>query len=354
MAKNPSYRDNFLRIRNSELKPSYVLSGEEDFLRETAVKMIIEKANTKDEDEVTVTKVYGEELEAEELSVDLLSYSLFSDWKFVIIKDAGKMKYSCWKVVDTYIKEPLDKTVLILEDEKIKKREKKTDESDNSDKSTGTLKSFIMKNSLCLDFPLLYDNQILDWMVRYTSKISLQVGPEALRILVDANENNLRIYVNEFEKLLLNFPDGKLINESDMLDFIQVNRGFKIFEFLDSICEAKGSCAIAQLQQIILQNENAPYVLVMITRQLTNLLKIRIYLDKGIHGSNISKVSGINHYVVRKSLPQAEKISVDELRDLLEATLEADKGLKTGYQTDKIILTILIQKFISVFSRNAA
>jgi len=354
MIKNQSYRDKLLIIRNSDLKPSYVLTGAEDFLRETAVKMIVEKANTNGNEEVTISKFYGEEIEGDELSIDLLSYSLFSDRKYVFIKDAGKMKESCWEVIERYIKEPLDKTVLILEDEKIKKREKKTEETNKSESNIGTLKNFVMSNSLCLDFPLLYDNQVLEWMRKYTNKLDLNASPEALRVLLDANENNLRNFVNEFEKLSLNFPGRKLINESDMIDFIQVNRGFKIFEFLDSICETNGSKAINQLQQIILQNENTPYVLVMITRQLTNLLKIRIFLDKGIHRSKIHEAADMNSYVVRKCLPLADKISIDELIGLLESTLEADKGLKTGYQTDKMILTILIQKFISVFGKNAA
>lgn len=354
MTKKQSYRDKLVMIRNSDLMPSYVFTGAEDFLRETAVTMIIEKAKTKDEGEVTITKFYGEEIEADELSVDLLSYSLFSDRKFVIIKDAGRMKKTCWAVIENYIKEPFEKTVLILDSEKVKTREKKPDDSDGSGKNIGSVINYVMKHSFCLDFPLLYDNQVMEWMNRYTSKLGLKVSPEALRVLNDANENNLRNFVNEFEKLRLNFPGEQLINESDMLELIQTNRGFKIFEFLDSICEANGSRAIAQLQQIILQNENAPYVLVMITRQLTNLLKIRIFLDKGIHRSKIYKVSGMNSYVVGKCLPQAERISFEELRGLLEATLEADKGLKTGYQTDQMILTILIQKFISAFSKNAA
>ena len=336
MAKNPTYREQLRAIKNSPLKPVYIITGAEEYLRETAITLIIKKGSSNGDEAVTVTKLFGDEVDADTLSVNLATYSLFTEKKFVIIKDAGKMNGECWANIERYAKEPSEIATLILEDEKL-------------DKRNSSIKS-ILKNGAHYDFPLLYDNQLMGWLRWYAEKSGVALSNDAVQVLKDSTEPLLRNYVNEFEKIQLFAQQKKKLTADDITAVVHASRSFNIFDFTHALCEPDSSQVLKLLQQVFLYNESAPGIIVMIARHLTILLKIKLNSDKGLDRNTIARLAGITPFRYNQYAQQAERISVEEIQNLLEDTLEGDAHLKTGYQNDKMVLTVLVQKFKTAFN----
>lgn len=352
--KTLTYKEKLLHIKNSPLQPAYVVTGAEEYLCETALKLITEKARLKSDEPPTVTKYYGDELESDQLSVDLLSYSLFSDSKIIIIKNIGQLRLGCWENIAQYLNDPFENTTLILEGELAVSKPKKKNDSKKEKSGNRAVINTVIEKAACYDFPALYDNQIVDWLRNYARKMGIVIDNDALLILKDANKPLLLNYVNEFEKIRLYSPKGGTINATEMLEILQQSRGADVYGFIDSVLKGETLNAVAQLRQIMLHNESTPYLIALLTGHLKNLMLVKIYNSRNLGRDKILKLIGIRPFLYNKLVSQAGNHSVGEIKTMLEAVLEADTHLKTGYQTDETVLTLLIQKIKSASQKNAA
>jgi len=336
MNKKQTYRERLLAIKNAPLMPVYVITGAEDYLRENAIKLIFTKSESAGKDSTAVKKFFGDEIDAGGLNVNLVSYSLFTEKECILVKDARKMNSECWQIIEKYVKEPRDTATVILEDEKL-------------DERIPAVK-YLKENAAWYDFPLLYDNQLMDWLRRYAAKLGFFMNDDALQVLKDSAEPTLRNYVTEFEKIQLFAQEKKELSADNIIEIVHSSRGFNIFEFTHALCEPDSNKVLELLQQIFLYNENIPGILIMIVRHLTILLKIKLYSVQGFKNNEIAKIVGLTYFRYKRYAQHAAQITIENIRTLLEAVLEADTHLKTGYRNDKMILTLLIQKFKSIFN----
>ena len=72
----------------------------------------------------------------------------------------------------------------------------------------------------------------------------------------------------------------------------------------------------------------------------------------GKNRQDVAKEVGISIFRIDRYMRQAKGIKPAEFQMLFNALCTADEHLKTGYQTDGMVLTLLIHKFRSIFSRN--
>lgn len=338
MNKKQTYRERLLAIKSAPLMQVYVITGAEDYLRETAIGLIFKKNESAGKESAAVKKFFGDEIDAGGLNVNLVSYSLFSEKECILIKNARKMNSECWQIIEIYVKKPRDNTTVILEDEKF-------------DERVSAVK-YLKKNAAWYDFPLLYDNQLMAWLRGYAAKLGFSMNTDALQVIKDSVEPALRNYVNEFEKIQLFAQEKKELSADDIIEIVHSSRGFNIFEFTHALCEPDSNKALEILHQIFLYNESVPGILIMIVRHLTILLKIKLYGTRSLKDNEIAKIVGLTYFRYKQYAQHAAQITIENIRILLEAALEADTHLKTGYRNEKMILTLLIQKFKSIFNVN--
>ena len=162
----------------------------------------------------------------------------------------------------------------------------------------------------------------------------------------------LRNYVSEFAKIQLFTQEKKKLSAEDMVDIVHANRGFNIFEFTHALCEPSVKKTLEHVQQILLYKENIPGIFIMIVRHLVLLLKIKLYTERSLSKNEIVKIAGIPWFRYDRYARQAAAVSIEDMQNLLEAVLEADIHLKTGYQDEKMIVTLLVHRFNTVFSGN--
>jgi len=148
-----SYIDKFLSIGKMPLSLVYVLTGEEDYLRERAYEFILEKMIEVESKDFKPSVFFGDDLDADTLGVNLTSLSLFAEKQLIYLKYAGKMNKNCWEVVKNYSENPSDLTVLVIDSAKIDGRQ--------------GYSKILKKNSQWYEFKKLYPEQTLTWLNRY-------------------------------------------------------------------------------------------------------------------------------------------------------------------------------------------
>jgi DNA polymerase-3 subunit delta len=340
MGQKLHFKELLNTIKANPLQPVYIITGAEDYLREAAIEEILKRWDTTHDVYNSVVKKFGDEIEADELRVLLSSYSLFAEHTFIIIKEARKLSSECWNAIEKFIRNGSSTITLILDDQKL--------ESKNNGKKESGL-PYVKAQSVCFDFPLLKDAQLTLWLQEYAHLVGLKLTKDAIQLLKDTTELMLRNYVNEFEKIRLFAENGRTITPEDIAEITQKTRSFSVYEFIDALCEFCPEKIGELLQQIVLFNESVPGILVLITRHLIILLKIKLISEFTKDEGKIAEGAGISPYFYRKYAHQSERVTSSNIQTLLEAVLETDTAIKTGYRSEKLALTLLIHQFKTIF-----
>ncbi|MFC1564300.1 DNA polymerase III subunit delta [candidate division KSB1 bacterium] len=336
MAKHKQ-QDELKRLNRSEIKQTYVFTGAEDYFREAAVKVITGRIRNEIDKEVSIHKIYGEETTADELSVNLSSMSLFSSNKLVYIKSCSKMNKDCWNLIMEFVKDPSEGTILLLEDEKIDGR---TDYA-----------RVLNEHADRYDFKALIPSEMYGWIKKQAGNRGLNIDEGAVTLLINSTEKGLHNYIRELEKIELFAGESGQVTE-ELLGEISGSLGsFSVFDFINTIYDGKAAEAINQLKKIFVFKESVPGAIVLIHRHLMILLKIKLYSEKGLSHKEIMSRTGLPPWFFKDYIRQAESFDISDLEELLETLLETDTDLKTGYRTDKMVMTLLVNKIISIINK---
>jgi DNA polymerase III delta subunit len=74
---------------------------------------------------------------------------------------------------------------------------------------------------------------------------------------------------------------------------------------------------------------SSPFMLIgLLTKTFTNLLRLRVMLDRGYQQQDIRNELGLSPWLFSKYLPTAKRISTTQLSKTLEALLVADYRIK--------------------------
>jgi DNA polymerase-3 subunit delta len=336
MAARKSIKEILVSINDYPLSPIYTITGEESYLRKTAIDLVLKKRDSSEDDPVNIIKIFGDEADPDNLNIELASYSLFSERKFVVIRNARKMAADCWSVIENYIESPSELTILIIEDEKFDGRNK-------------TVK-LLMKNSVVIDFPRMYERDVKLWLRSYVGKQGYSFSNEAVEYLMSSIGLSLWNYVQEFEKIRLFTGENKNIEIDELISITQATRSFNVFEFTEALFDSNSARTFKLLNKIFIYNESIPGIIVMIIRHLITLLKIKLYSNQNLNPKDFDIKTGLIRLpfnIKPKYKKQAAQFSVEDIKQLFEALLDADTKLKTGRQQDKMILTLLINEFIN-------
>jgi len=78
--------------------------------------------------------------------------------------------------------------------------------------------------------------------------------------------------------------------------------------------------------------------LYLIARQVRLILKAKVLKERKMSDRQVAKALGVQEFVARKCLAQAENFRLEELENAFEAMVQADMDLKTSGGSDHIIL----------------
>ena len=180
------------------------------------------------------------------------------------------------------------------------------------------------------------------WIEGRVSKGGGTISPQALRLLAALVGENLWVLASEIEKLLL-YASGRRIEEEDVKRVVSYAREASVFTMVDALIEGRASTAARLLHQLLEEGATAPYLLVMITRQLRLLLQARELVLSGVSASSIRDRLGLaSEYTLTKALEQSKRYSMKRLEQVYGKLLETDVAIKRGVWKGQLALDLLI------------
>ena len=233
-----------------------------------------------------------------------------------------------YKSLSAYIETIPGSTILVLVDGRIR--------------SSNPLLKELSVNAEVRSFPLIRDTRLRQWIQGRVAKAGGNISPQAVDLLARLVGGNLWIMASEISKLVL-FASGRCIGEEDVRMVVSHAQEVSVFDMVDAILEFKVGVAERLLQRLLQRGAAPAYLLFMLSRQARMAVRVRELRNQGKSNVEIQSRLGLtSEFALRKALEQADRYSLERLKEVYHKLLEADLSIKTGEYGGELVLNILI------------
>lgn len=312
--------------------PHTLIWGADDFLNDYLVRSYAKEDRFKDLEHVTVD---CESDGLDELIASLTESSLFSEQKFIVVKNpfflTAKVSKKLQKQIDDLQKifENLadleDVVVIVASYEKIDRRKKLT---------KTVLKQFNV-----------VEPQIRPYEVASTTKALIKdegyiITQSALQLLIERSDQVIDTILSNYQKLKMVATDNK-ITEKSVMQNVDLSLAQNIFAILESALDKNYSEAVERLDNQLREGTNPIQLLAVFENQLELILVVKILAQRGRSEPQIVKELGVHPYRVKLAL--RNRLKIDKLENLLRDAIDLEFKYKNGtYREDNFLKLFIL------------
>lgn len=312
--------------------PHTLIWGADDFLNDYLVRSYAKEDRFKDLEHVTVD---CESDGLDELIASLTESSLFSEQKFIVVKNpfflTAKVSKKLQKQIDDLQKifENLadleDVVVIVASYEKIDRRKKLT---------KTVLKQFNV-----------VEPQIRPYEVASTTKALIKdegyiITQSALQLLIERSDQVIDTILSNYQKLKMVATDNK-ITEKSVMQNVDLSLAQNIFAILESALDKNYREAVERLDNQLREGTNPIQLLAVFENQLELILVVKILAQRGRSEPQIVKELGVHPYRVKLAL--RNRLKIDKLENLSRDAIDLEFKYKNGtYREDNFLKLFIL------------
>ena len=183
---------------------------------------------------------------------------------------------------------------------------------------------------------------LLQWIKQRAEDKGSTITPPAMQVLAELVGGDLWTIDRELEKLSL-YATGRSITDSDVRVMVPYAQEANIFAAVDSIMDGRPGPALRSIMQLVEDGQEPLYIIAMIERQLRLIALARDLSDRGVSQPDLGRRMGTNSdFVVRKTLGQARRLTLTQIRSKYRRVLESDLAIKQGRLEPALSLQLLV------------
>jgi DNA polymerase-3 subunit delta len=243
MAKQQHTFESICRdIRTGQIKPVYVLMGEEPYFIDQITNLLIDRVMEGLDPDFNKTILYGADTTVEQIYNAARRYPVMAERQLVVVREAQLIDHI--DLLTNYVKKPLNSTILV-----INYKYKKLD-------GRKSLAGTVEKVGVLFDSKKLYDNQIPNFISDLIKRRNLRVQDNAVLILAEHLGNDLELLCKELDKLqmILASHNDRVITPELIEKHIGFSKDFTNFELVSALASKN----VAKANRIIRYFEQSP------------------------------------------------------------------------------------------------
>ncbi|MCS6874844.1 MAG: DNA polymerase III subunit delta [Pyrinomonadaceae bacterium] len=326
------------QVRKGDIKPVYLLFGEETFLRDLAAETILERAS-KDESFIYFDK--GKFDLTENKIQDALDFAKtlpFGRKKLVkitgvkisssVLKDS--LKESDEFILRSYLEKPSETSVVVFVADEFDKRRK--------------LAKLFIEMATVTEFNYLQGAELISWIKKKFSSLKVEVEPEAIELIINRMGSSLREINLECEKLATALYDEtqKVVTRKLVDQLVADRLTPDSFTLADYLLEQNRPKAIETLKKLLNEGVETTMLLGLIASSFRRLLLAKEMMKKGIDRSEILRAVKIPFSRQEEFFRAARRSDLEWLRKKLIRISETDLAMKSSVATPQLQLEMLV------------
>jgi DNA polymerase III subunit delta len=292
------------------------LYGEETFLVDRAVRLLLERAIDPSLKDFNYNVFYGNESKGVDISDTAQTLPMFAERRAVLVKRAENLSAAACEALLPYIQNPAASTCLIFSGTKIDQRKKFFTE--------------LKKHGELVEFKRLYDNKLSAFIQGESTVHGKPIEPAAADLLSFLIGNNLQELSSQIEKLVVFAGDRPRISLEDVRTVASSSKAFTVFELARFLCARDLHNTLKSLDTLFLNGEETPMMIGALARHFRQLWRVREMLDRKAAKADIGREVGINPYFLDDMITQARNFKRGELRGIFTELFRCDLASKTG------------------------
>ncbi len=295
-----------------------VMHGAESHLKQSCLKelrtMIL---GAGDDNAIGESRFAGQDLEWWSVRDELLTVSMFTARRLVVVDDAEEFVTNCRSALEEYVEAPAKKSVLVLDVKSWRKNTRLAKKLDSI--------------GLELDCGELKGTQLTGWLVEDAkTRFAKQLTRDAAALMVELAGNGLALLDQELQKLTSYVGNRDRINAEDVRTLVGGWKAETTWNMINAIRDQQPDVAFICLDKLLVAGEPAPKILGgmnFVFKKLAQATEI------SRHGTNLRvalKESGVQQWEIEHAERYLKRIRRQRAEHILERLALADYGLKGG------------------------
>lgn len=321
-------------IKNGSFKTSYLLYGEEAYLR-SQYRDRLKNALADPQDTMNVSCFEGKGIRPEEI-IDLAeTLPFFAPRRVILIENSEFFKTKCDKLAD-YLPSMPDTACLIFVETAVDKRNR--------------LYKAVKDKGRVVEFQTQDEGTLTKWILGILKREGKQISRSTLNLFLERTGTDMEHISRELEKLLSYTHERDAITPQDVEEICTVLTTNRIFDMIRAIAEKNQKQALELYYDLLTLKESPRGILALLARQFQQLLLIKSLMVKGYDQASMASKTGLAPFIVRRLMGQARNFTAEQLTSALTDCAKAVEDVTSGRMNDVLSVELLIVKYSSAGS----
>lgn len=306
-------------IKKDNLAPLYLITGEEELLRDEAVATIKAAVLGQGDGQgdglgaFNYDLLYGDESDAAEILVRAREAPVFTHRRLVLVKAADKLPAREGEALLPYIKAPCDSTTLVFVAPKLDGRLK--------------FSQALKERAVSVDCSALPEAHLPGWIRAEARRLGVRLSEEAVLLLQDLAGDSLYRVRRELEKLAAFVPGGSVVGAAEVEAVRGGEARASVFDLAAAIGAQDRGRALRILVRSLEAGEAPVRILGSLAWQYRQIWKAKDLLHRGGTEPEAARLLRVPPFKVRQFLG---RFSERMLRSAFQMFAETDSRLKGG------------------------
>ena len=316
-------------IKNGSFKTSYLLYGEEAYLR-NQYKNRLKNALTDPTDTMNFSRFEGKGIDPAEIISLADTLPFFADRRLILIEDSGFFKNKCDELAD-YIPKLPDTACLLFVETEVDKRNR--------------LYKAVQKYGRVTEFQIQDERTLMKWILGTLRKENRKITEATLQHFLERTGSDMENIHMELEKLLSYTIDRDVITSEDVDAVCTMQITGQIFEMIRAIAEKKQRLALELYYDLLALKEPPLRILFLIARQFNQLLLVKSLAARGMDKASIASKAQVAPFIAGRLMTQSRSFTLQQLEEAVKDCVDAEEAVKTGRMSDTLSVELLIIRY---------
>ncbi len=315
-------------LKTGQLKRVYLLYGEEDYLKRQ-YRDKLRNALVSADDNMNYAYYEGKDVNLREVIDMAETLPFFAERRLLVLENTGYFKNATPELAD-YMDEMPETTAMVFVETEVDKR--------------GKLYKAVQRQGRIVEMNRQSEDMLIRWIAGSVKKEGKQITESTVRYFLTKVGTDMENIQKELEKLFCYTLEKDAITTADVETICTTQITNHIFDMVNAVAAGQQKKALEYYNDLLALKEPPMRILFLLSRQFKQLLEVKTMGESGFAKQEIASKVGLHPFVVGKYLEQAKSFSKQELRLILEESVEIEESVKTGNLTDTLGVEVFIIK----------
>lgn len=326
----------YKQLRNNEIAPINLITGQEQYLIDNIVKMIETNFLMEAYKELNFTTIEGS-FDVDQFLSIAETLPFFDSKRIVYVNNVNlfkNVKDEAEVKLMSFLKSVPEQTILVFVEKDLDKRKK--------------LYKLFEKEGTFVSIDKMTHSEFVKWVNKKFKEYQKPISNHALNYFIEMSnyldkESSKNLYdVDNTIKSLSNNEDE--ITERVINQYLEIPIEHNIFKMIDAISEKNIQTSLLILNELVGNGEPEIKVFYLINQQFRNILKTKYLIKSGYSSNIVATKLGIHPFVAKKASHFANQYTFESLHKIVDIIETVDIEMKsTGLSPHLLIEKALFE-----------